>query len=111
MRMKLNFLPKTHLGKWSAGLVVAMLVFLYIGMSFVSFYESVPAGKTIPQDIILRPGIALPMLAGFLSGIAAFFTGIVGIVKRKDHSVIIFLSTTVGFLMLLWCLAEIIFPH
>ena len=109
--MKLNFLPKSYLGKWSVGLIVAMPIFLYAGMSFVVFYESVPSGKTIPEDIIMRPGVALPMLAGFISGIAAFFTGIIGIVKRKDRSVIVFLSTAVGFLMLLWCLAEFIFPH
>ena len=111
IRMRLNLLPQSYLGKWSFGLAIAMPIFLFIGMSFVSFYESVPAGKTIPHDIIARPGIALPMLTGFFSGIAAFFTGIIGIMKRKDCSVIIFLSTAVGFLMLLWCLAEIIFPH
>jgi len=109
--MRLKFLPQSCLGKWSAGLIVAMPVFLYIGMSFVEFYEFVPAGKTIPQDIIIRPGIALPMLVGFISGIAAFFTGIVGIIKKKDRSALIFLTTAGGFLMLLWCLAEIMFPH
>ena len=107
----IKLVPKTILGKWSVALIVAMPVFLYIGMSFVDCYESVPAGKTIPHDIVARPGVALPMLAGFVSGIAAFFIGIIGITRKKDHSVLIFLSTAIGFLMLLWCLAEIIFPH
>jgi uncharacterized BrkB/YihY/UPF0761 family membrane protein len=109
--MNLNFLPQSCLGKWSVGLIAAMPVFFYIGMSFVAFYESVPAGKTIPHDIVVRPGIALPMLAGFVSGIVAFSTGITSIIKKKDRSVLVFLATVVGFLMLLWCLAEIIFPH
>ena len=108
--MKLSFIPKTTLGRWSVGLIIAMPIFFYIGMSFVSFYESVPAGKTIPHDIVARPGVALSMLAGFISGIAAFLTGIVGITRRKDHSVLIFLSTVLGFLMLLWCLAQFLFP-
>ena len=107
----IQLVPKTILGKWSIVLIVAIPVFFYIGMSFVSFYESVPAGKTIPHDIVVRPGVALPMLAGFVSGIAAFFVGIIGITRKKDHSVLIFLSTAVGFLVLLWCLAEILFPH
>jgi hypothetical protein len=51
------------------------------------------------------------MLAGFISGIAAFLTGIVGIIRKKDYSVLILLSTVIGFLVLLWCLAEILFPH
>jgi len=109
--MKLNFLPKSCLGKWSVVLIVAMPIFFYIGMSFVDFYESVPAGKTIPHDIMVRPGVALSMLAGFVCGIAAFFTGIMGIIKKKDYSILIFLSTAVGFLALSWCLAEILFPH
>ena len=104
-------MPETFLGKWSVALIVAMPIFFYIGMSSVDFYESVPAGKTIPHDIVARPGIALPMLAGFVSGIAAFFTGIIGIIRKKDHSVFIFLSTAMGFLILLWCLAEVLFPH
>ncbi len=75
------------------------------------FYESVSAGKTILQDIIVRPGVALSMLIGFVCGIVAFFTGIIGIIRKKDHSVLVFLSTAMGFLMVLWCLAEILFPH
>jgi hypothetical protein len=109
--MRLNFTPKSHLGKLSVVLIVLMPVFFYVGMSFVDFYESIPAGRTIPHDIIVRPGIALPMLAGFISGITAFFTGIIGIIRKKDHSILVFLSTAMGFFVLLWCLAEIIFPH
>jgi hypothetical protein len=107
----IKLLPKTILGKWSIALIVAMPIFFYIGMSFVGFYESVPAGKTISHDIVVRPGVALPMLTGFVCGIAAFFIGIIGIAKKKDYSISVFLSTVAGFLTLLWCLAEIIFPH
>jgi len=107
----INFLSKTTLGKWSIALIVVVPIFFYIGMSFVDYYEFVPAGKTIPHDIVVRPGVALPMLAGFVCGIAAFFVGIIGIARKKDHSVFIFLSTAMGFLMVLWCLAEILFPH
>jgi len=107
----IKILPKTILGKWSVVLIIIMPILFYIGTSSVSFYESVPAGKTIPEDIVARPGVALPMLAGFISGIAAFFVGIIGIAKKKDRSLFVFLSTTIGFLVLLWCLAEIIFPH
>ena len=109
--MIIKFIPKTILGKWSIALIVAMPIFFCIGVSFVSFYEFVPAGKTIPRDIIVRPWVALSMLTGFISGITAFFTGIIGIIRKKDHSVFVFLSTAAGFLVLLWCLAEILFPH
>ena len=109
--MKINFTPKSNLGKWSIGLIIMVPMLFYIGMSFVSFYESVLAGKTILHDIVARPGIALLMLAGFVSGIAAFFCGIMGITRKKDYSVLIFISTAIGFLVLLWCLAQFLFPE
>jgi len=109
--MKLNFAPKSDLGKWSIGLIVIVPILFYIGMSFVSFYESVPAGKTILHDIVARPGVALSMLIGFVSGIAAFFCGIISITRKKDYSVFVFISTMMGFFVLLWILAEILFPH
>jgi len=108
--MRLSFIPKATLGKWSVGLIVVIPIFFYIGMSFVSFYKSVPAGKTIPRDIIVRPGVALSMLAGFISGIVAFFVAIISITRKKDYAVFVFLSTVIGFLVLLWCLAQILFP-
>jgi len=109
--IKMSFLPKSNLGKLSIALIVIVPILFYLGMSFVSFYESVSAGKTIPQDILNRPGIALPMLAGFIFGIAALFCGILGITKKKDYSVLVFISTILGFCVLLWVLAEIFFPH
>jgi len=105
----IKLLPKTILGKWSIVLIIAMPIFFYIGVLFVDFYESVPAGKTIPNDVIVRPGVALSMLTGFVCGIAAFFTGIIGIIRKKDYSIFVFLSTMAGFLILLWCLAQILF--
>jgi len=107
----IKFLSKTTFGKWSVALIIAIPIFFYIGMSFVDYYEFVPAGKTIPHDIVVRPGVALPMLAGFVCGIAAFFVGIIGIIKKRDYSILIFLSTIMGFLMVLWCLAQFLFPH
>ncbi|MCD6233353.1 hypothetical protein J7J81_03200 [bacterium] len=107
----IKILPKTILGKWSIVLIVAVPILFYIGTSFVSFYRPIPAGKTILRDIVARPGVALSMLAGFISGIAAFFTGIISIIRKKDYSILVFLSSAMGFLVLLWCFAEFLFPH
>ncbi len=109
--MKINFKPKSSFGKWSIGLILVAPILLYIGMSFAGAYESVLAGKTIVQDIFIRPGVALPMLIGFFSGISAFICGFFGIIRKKDYSVLVFISTLIGFFVLLWILAEILFPH
>jgi len=109
--MRLNFIPGTFLGKCSVVLIIVMPIFFYIGMSFVNFYEFVPAGKTILQDVIVRPGVALSMLTGFICGITAFFTGVRSIIKKKDYSIFVFLSSVMGFLTLLCFFIEVIFPH
>ena len=109
--IKINFALKSSLGKWSVGLIVIFPILLYIGMSDVNFYRSIPAGSTIMQDIIVRPKVALPMLAGFVFGIASFFTGIIGILRKKDNSIFVFLSTAIGFFVLLWCLSQFLFSY
>lgn len=104
--MELGFIPKTTLGKYSVGLIVVMPICFYIGVSFVGFYSGVSAGETILQDVITRPGVAIPMLTGFISGIVAFPIGLISITRKKDHSILVFLSTAMGFLVLTWCLME-----
>lgn len=81
--MKINFTPKSYLGKLPIGLIIMVPILFYIGMSFVSFYGSVPAGKTIPHDIIARPGVALSMLAGFFFAFLLFFVVLLALQKRK----------------------------
>lgn len=102
-------LPKSNLGKWSIALIVLVPILFYIGMSSVN--ESIPAGRTIANDILARPGVAIPMLAGFISGITAFLTGIIGIIRKKDYSILVYLSTVIGFFVLLWCFAQFLFPN
>jgi hypothetical protein len=108
MAQKLYLTPKSKLGKWSIVFAIAMPIFFIIGMSLVGFYEGVSAGSTIPKDIIARPLLALSMLAGFICGIFAFFTGLFSIVKKKDYSILVFISTLIGFLDILWILAHIV---
>ena len=81
-------------------------ILLVAGMSSVGFYESVSAGSTILNDIIVRPILALSMLAGFVCGVLAFFTGIFGITKKRDYSIFVFISTLIGFFDILWILAQ-----
>ena len=55
--------------------------------------------------LILRTsglGMLVPtvILVG-LSGLSAFFTGIIGITKSKDRSVIVFITTIMGFFIFL----------
>jgi len=107
----IKFLPKTKLGQYSVLLIVLMLILFYIGRLFVDCYGPVSAGKTILQDIVKRPGVALPMLAGFISGIIAFITGLIAVIKKREGAVLVFVSIIIGALLILFLIGEIVSPH
>lgn len=106
----MKILPKTKTGIWSIGLIIATPILFAIGSSMVNFYEGISAGESIPKDITARPGVALTMLAGFASGTSAFIVGLVTIIKNKERGVLVFISTILGFLLILFIAAEIAFP-
>ncbi len=107
-----KFIPKTKLGRWSVGLIIVMPILFVIGSSLSgSLYESVPAGRTIPADIAARPFLALTMLAGMATGILGFITGLLAIVKQKEKALLVYISTVIGGLLILFLIGELAFPH
>ena len=107
-----RIIPKTTMGKWSVGLIVAMPLLFVIGSSFTnSLYKSVPAGETILADIAVRPALALTMLAGMVAGISAFIVGLLTIAWQKENALLVYVSTVIGALLMLFLAGEIVFPH
>jgi hypothetical protein len=103
--MRIKFLPKSKLGKWSASLIISLIILLFV--FFLLVWSGQRGGETFFSNLYLT----IPMICAGISGIAAFITGIIGIIKEKDYSVILIVSTIIGFLVLLFILAELIFPH
>ena len=107
-----KIVPRTTLGKWSVGLIIAMPILFILGTSFTnSLYNSIPAGETILADIDARPALALTMLAGMGAGISAFITGLLTISKQKERTLLTYISTVIGALLILFLIGEIVFPH
>lgn len=107
-----NVIPKTTSGKWSVILIIVMPVLLLIGSSFSnSLYQSIPAGGTIFSDIAARPALALTMLAGMAAGILAFILGLIAVIRKKERALLVYVSTLVGALLIVFLLGEIISPH
>jgi len=96
--MKINFIPKTKLGKWSVKLIIAFFLLFALCQIFV---VSGHRGFGIPATII-PAGIC---------GIASFFAGIIGIIKKKERSVFVFLATIIGLFILWFCIGEVLIPH
>jgi len=103
--MKIHFLPKTNLGKWSIRLIIGFLILLGLFFMFIALGER--GGDTFFSNLKL----ALSGLSAAICAIASFVTGLIGIIKSKERSVLVFLASLIGFLVLLWVLAEILFPH
>jgi hypothetical protein len=112
MKKPFRIIPSTILGKLSVGLIVLMPLLFIIGTSFTnSLYKPVSAGDTIWADIVARPALALTMVAGMVAGISAFITGLLSIIRQKDYSLLVIVSTLIGALLVLFLTGEVVFPH
>ena len=98
-------MPRTTLGKWSTALIVAFIVLL------VSFQLLVASGQRGGETFFSALVLAVPILIGGICGVSAFVIGLIGVIRSRERSVTVYLAVTIGLLVLLWGLAEIIFPH
>ena len=86
--MRINILPKSSLGRWSVGLGVAWILFFALSEVLTGFE-------------VLGPGfnpalaVALTIVLADIAG-AAFVTGLIGIIKSKERSAFVFLTTAIG---------------
>ncbi len=105
--MKGYSLPKTALGKWSVGLIVASPLFFLLTMLILIASGGGEDIETFFENL----AIAIPMMLAGICGISAFFTGIISIVKSKERSTSVLVATILGFLILFLVSMEVLFPH
>jgi len=86
--MQVTILPKTPLGKWSTGLIVACILFFALCQVLIPFE---------PSDPRFNPVLALALIIVFagISG-ATFVTGLISMIKSKERSAFVFVSTAIG---------------
>jgi len=87
------------------GLFFGCVLFFILFLILVAFGHR--GGDTFFDNMRL----STPILIAGISGISAFFTGIIGVIKSRERSIIVFISTVVGFFALLFLLGELLFPH
>ncbi len=103
--MKINLMPISSLGKWSFWLFIALLLF------FVVFQILDLSGQSGGETFLDNLFISVPMFIASASGILAFFTGIIAIIKKKERSIFVYISTLVGLFVLWFIIGEILLPH
>ena len=103
--MRISILPKSRFGKWSTGLIAAFVVF------FLAFLLLVASGQRGGETFFSILLLTIPILLAGTSGVLAIFTGLIGIIRKRERSILVYFSTLVGLFVLLFVLAEIIFTH
>jgi len=100
-------LPKTRLGKWSCGLILAFaILFLFTTIVIVGLFKQ-QGGNTIFDNLF----ISVPMISAITCAIAAFVTGVISVWKYKERSLVVFVPITIGLLIALFVLGEVTTPH
>ena len=105
VNMRVSYSPSTVLGKWSVRLIVVSILFFIVLSSFIASGQK--GGDTFFSNLSL----AIPMIIAAILAVCAFFTGIIGIFRNRERAVFVFISTALGFFVLYWGFAEIVFPH
>jgi hypothetical protein len=103
--VKIDVLPKTSLGKWSVGLIAAFILFLVV------FVILVLSGQRGDDTFLSNLWLAVPVLLAGSCGIAAFVTGLIGVIKSKERSILVFLAIFIGFDIMVFGLGEFLVPH
>jgi hypothetical protein len=103
--MKINILPHTTLGKCSVGLFGCLIIF------FVLLLIMGATGQTGGETFFSNLFLAIPGLLVVVSGIAAFFTGIINIIFMKERALLVFLATAIGLLLIVFILGDLISPE
>ncbi len=83
--MRISILPKSLLGWWSVGLVVANVLFFVLSQVILG------SGP----DYNMALAITLTIVAMCIA-VATFVTGFISIVKGKERSILVFVAMAIG---------------
>ena len=103
--MRGHYKPSTFLGNWSVRLIVFFLLCVIVLSSLIA------SGQRGGDTFFSNPALAITMLVAAILAVSSFVTGIIGIIRNRERAIFVYISTAIGFFVLLWGLAEIIFPH
>jgi hypothetical protein len=103
MKIRISILPKRALGWWSVSLAILSLIFM-------SPIFGVLRLVSVARQIGLSPG-QIKGIAFAILGIAAFVTGLIGIIRSKERSILVFLAMLMALCAFVFVLSEVLFPH
>lgn len=100
------FLPRTELGLLSIIFILFFFFLLVIMMLIVKVQ-----GPMENQTFFNNLWLSIPGFLMVIFGIASFVTGLISIIKKKEKTFFVYLSTVMGLLILWFLIGEIANPH
>src|SRR3989338_3172983 len=101
-----HWLPKTKLGKISIYLIILGIVIFYIQYWLGMLFPNPEHPKGL--DLLIR---IIPGFVGIATICTSGITSIISIIKKKDKSIIIFISALIGLLGFVVILGELFIQH
>jgi drug/metabolite transporter (DMT)-like permease len=78
---------------------------------FAAFFGLVLSGQKGGDTFFSNPWLAGTITAAATSAIAGALAGLYSIVRHRERSPAVFVTTTLGLLVLAYAIAEVAFPH
>lgn len=100
-----SLIPKTNMGRLATRLFAGFIVM------FIVFQIMILAGQRGGETFFSNLWLTIPFLSAVICAIAGFIYGSISIIRKKERAIVVFVVTIIGFLVLLFVSAEIIFPH
>lgn len=97
--------PVTAAGRWAAWLGPAALGFLIYTTAYVA------VSRPQVERFFDAPWAALPLVAAWLCGIAAFLAGTFAMALRGERSMLVLAAAAFGFVVAAFGAGEVLFPH
>jgi nitrate reductase gamma subunit len=100
-------IPASRFGKISVLSIVAGIVLFFLSQTIRIVPRTIPQSPSFFND----PLHAVLLILTWVAGTAALVLGVYYVIKRKERSVVVFVSILAGFFVFAFGAGEVIAPH
>ena len=98
-------MPSTHLGRACCGLGAVAVAF------YIIFFALVAAGQRGGDTFFSNPLLASTILAAAAAATVAAAVGLIAVFRESERAVVVFAIIAIGVAVLLFAVAEVVFPN
>lgn len=104
----MKFKPTSKLGKWAVIFAISFIVLVVLApvLSSTIYKDIVTIGDGLRFEFQQRPLLILTGLGSLISGLTTLVLSLLAIFKSKDRSIVVFITTALGLLVLIFLVGE-----